>query len=244
MVDAKALLEKFLGPDAGARAAGGVQQAGDAANRMMGRIGVPTSGMGGLAAGAAGAGLLAVLLGGKGMRKVAGYGGAAALGALAFRAFQNWQQGQAAPAPTAPTPADIATTPQQYLPGATMASDGTPFELALIRAMVGAAKADGHVDGPEQEKIFAAVERMGLDAEAKAFVFDALAKPADPAAIASAATTREQAAEIYLVSRMAIDPDQASERAYLEALTQRLSLPADLVKQLDRQVAGALPAPA
>jgi uncharacterized membrane protein YebE (DUF533 family) len=194
--------------------------------------------MGGLAVGAGAAGLLGLLLGGKGMKKglgkVATYGGAAALGALAYRAFQNYQ-GQPAPAPAAP---DVPMAPPpQYLPSAAPASDGTPFELALIRAMVGAAKADGHIDAAEQAKIFQAVDRAGLDAEAKAFVFDVLNKPADPAAIAAAATTREQAAEIYLASRMAIDPDNPAERAYLDALTHRLALPPPLVAQLDAQVA-------
>lgn len=236
MLDAKSLLEKFLGPDAAGRAAGGVQQASNAANQMMGRVGLPTSGMGGLAVGAGAAGLLGLLLGGKGVGKVARYGGAAALGALAYRAFQNYQ-GQPAPAPAAP---DVPMTPPpQYLPGAAPAADGTPFELALIRAMVGAAKADGHIDAAEQTRIFDAVERAGLDAEAKAFVFDVLNKPADPAAIAAAATTREQAAELYLASRMAIDPDNPAERAYLDALTHRLNLPQPLVAQLDAQVQAA-----
>jgi uncharacterized membrane protein YebE (DUF533 family) len=240
MLDAKSLLEKFLGPDVAGRAAGGVQQASNAANQVMGRVGLPTSGMGGLAVGAGAAGLLGLLLGGKGMKKglgkVATYGGAAALGALAYRAFQNYQ-GQPAPAPVAP---DVSMAPPpQYLPGAAPAADGTPFELALIRAMVGAAKSDGHIDAAEQARIFQAVERAGLDAEAKAFVFDVLNKPADPAAIAAAATTREQAAELYLASRMAIDPDNPAERAYLDALTHRLNLPQPLVAQLDAQVTAA-----
>ena len=119
------------------------------------------------------------------------------------------------------------------------AADGRPFELALVRAMIGAAKADGHIDAEEQRAIFAQVERIGLDAEAKAFVFDALAKPADGAQIAAAARTPEQAAELYLASRLAIDPDEPAERAWLEALAHRLSLPEGLAAHLDRQAEAA-----
>ncbi|MCY4342057.1 MAG: DUF533 domain-containing protein, partial [Gammaproteobacteria bacterium] len=52
---------------------------------------------------------------------------------------------------------------------------------------------------------------------------------------AAAASTQEQAAEIYLVSRLAIDIDHPAEKAYLEALAHRLNLPAELIAHLDRQ---------
>jgi uncharacterized membrane protein YebE (DUF533 family) len=123
-----------------------------------------------------------------------------------------------------------------FLPHAAAAIGGQPFELVLVKAMIAAAKSDGHIDAGEQQKIFEQVEKLGLDAQSKAFVFDALAQPADPAAIAAAANGIEQASEIYLVSRLAIDPDQAAERAYLQALGHRLKLPADLMAHLDHQV--------
>ena len=99
--------------------------------------------------------------------------------------------------------------------------------------MIGAAKADGHVDADEQQRLFAEVERRGLDAEAKAFVFDLLSQPVDMASITSAVVTPEQGAEIYLASRIAINPDVPAERAYLDALAARLKLPAELRATLD-----------
>jgi uncharacterized membrane protein YebE (DUF533 family) len=99
--------------------------------------------------------------------------------------------------------------------------------------MIGAARADGHVDADEQRRLFAEVERRGLDAEAKAFVFDLLSQPVDMGAITSAVVTPEQGAEVYLASRMAIDPDVPAERAYLDALAARLKLPAALRASLD-----------
>lgn len=223
------LLEQFLGGDI----KGKLGQAGNFANQNLG----------GFAGGAAAGGVLALLLGNKKMRKMAGgvvgYGGAAALGALALKAYQNWQQGRPASSAPVTTPADLQVADQRFRPDAMPAAGDEPFPLVLVRAMIGAAKADGHIDAEEHKQLFERVGQLGLDAEAKAYVFDALSKPVDLNTLASAAQTEEQAAEIYLASRLAIDPDQPAEKSYLEALAHRLKLPAELVAHLDRQVEAA-----
>jgi uncharacterized membrane protein YebE (DUF533 family) len=228
--DPKSLLDQFLGSQAGST----MRNAGQTAKGKLDQY----SGSGGFVRGAAAGGLLGLLLGGKGMRKAAGgllgYGGAAAVGALALKAYQNYQQ-QKAVAPVTLTPEQFAKLQDEALPHSKPAADGAPFQLTLVRAMVGAAKADGHVDAVEQQRLFAEVERLGLDSEAKAFVFDLLGKPVDLAAIAGAVATPEQGAEVYLASRLAIDPDVPAERAYLDALAARLKLPAELRAQLDAQ---------
>lgn len=99
---------------------------------------------------------------------------------------------------------------QKFLIDFAPAADGQPFQLVMIRAMIAAAKADGHID--------------------------ALTQPVDLNAIASAARGIEQATELYLVSRMVIDPDHPAERAYLEALGYKLNLPQELVAHLNHQV--------
>jgi len=237
MIDAKQLLDRFLGAGTGDRAAATLSQA----DRKLSGMGVP----GGLAGGAAAAGLIGLLLGGKKARKLAGsavgYGGAAVLGALAWRAWQNWQAGKAQGAPAAPTQAEIAATDERFLP-TQPAADGRPFGVALVRAMVAAAKADGHMDASEQQAIFAAVERAGLDAEAKAALFDAMNAPADPAAIGALAANPQQAAELWLSARLAIEPDQPAERAFLDALGHRMGLDPALRAHLEREAAAALAA--
>jgi uncharacterized membrane protein YebE (DUF533 family) len=122
-----------------------------------------------------------------------------------------------------------------FQPGHAPARDGRPFELALVLAMIAAANADAHIDADEQKNIFDQVSNLPLEAEDKAFVFDALSSPPSLQDIASLAEGPEQAAELYLVSRLAIDPDHPMEQAYLEALASRLSLPKDLVDQLESQ---------
>lgn len=237
MIDAKSLLNQFLGSGgtSGAKP-GGLGDLAGAARQALDRAG----GAGGFVGGTAAGGLLGTLLSGKKGKKggalggVLSHGGAAVLGAMAHRAYQDWQRG--APAATATA---VSREPG-VLPAPAPAANGQAFELALVRAMIGAAKADGHVDAAEQQCIFEQVERLGLDAEAKAFVFDTLAAPVSVTAIAAAAGTPEQAAELYLASRLAIDPDQPAERAYLEALAHRLALPPGLAMRLDQQAGEAI----
>ena len=202
-------------------------------------------GLQGLAVSGVAGGLLGLLVGDKkkknrgGLGGALSHGGAAMLGALASQAYQNWRSGQApAQAPFA-SPQQATALEPRFLPAAAPASDGQPFELALIRAMVAAAKADGHIDTEEQRRIFARVEQVGLDAESKAFIFDALASPIGVSEVAAFAMTQEQAAELYLVSRLTVEPDEPTERAYLEALAHRLKLPTELVAHLNRQAEAA-----
>ena len=234
MIDTNKLLEQFLGGRTGNAPA---QNSGTSAG-FPGAGGLPGAGFtgGGFAGGAAMGGILGLLVGSKKMRKMSGglvgYGGAAALGALAHKAYQNWQQGnQVATAPVAGA-ADLQGVDSRFMPGA--APGG--FTLVLINAMIGAAKADGHIDAREQTAIFEHVEKLALDAESKAFVFDALNKPADMAAIAAGVQGLEQATEVYLASRLIADGDHPAERMYMEALAHRLKLPAELVAHLEHQV--------
>jgi uncharacterized membrane protein YebE (DUF533 family) len=233
MLDAKKLLEQFMGPAPANAVRPGTAPATSPLNTM---------GLGGFGGGAVVGGLLGLMLGGKKAKKMArgvvGYGGAAAAGALAYKAYQNWQQGKVAASAPVATPADFGTVDRNFLPETNPAANGQPFQLALIQAMIGAAKADGHIDAAEQQSLFTQVEKLGLDAESKAFVFDALTRPVDINTIAASARGIEQATELYLVSRLAIDVDHPAERAYLEALSHRLNLPAELVAHLDRQVEG------
>ncbi len=234
-MDANKLLQQFLGPSAG----NPVSQAGGSPKQQLGGMH-----LGSFGGGAVVGGLLGMMLGGKKSKKmsrgVLGYGGAAAAGALAYKAYTNWQQGKAAATAPVASPTEYGQVERNFVPEANPAANGMPFQLALIQAMIGAAKADGHIDAVEQRALFEKVEQMGLDAESKAFVFDAINRPTDIAAIAASARGIEQATELYLVSRVAIDVDEPSERAYLEALSHRLNLPADLVAHLDRQVEAAV----
>jgi len=221
MIDPQQLLQQVLGSQLGGQARG-------LGNELRNRLDAQ-SGSRGFAGGAIAGGLLGLLLGGSKLGRLAGgalrYGGAAAIGALALQAYQNYQRQQGAGAFTAAA--------QGALPHAQPAADGGPFELVLVRAMVAAAKADGHIDASEQRRLFAEVERLGLDTEAKAYVLDLLTQDIDAESLARATRTPEQGAELYLAARLAIDIDEPAERAFLDALATRLQLPAELRVSLD-----------
>jgi len=102
--------------------------------------------------------------------------------------------------------------------------------------MIAAANADGHVNRDEMKVIFGKVNALPLDTDDKAFIFDALHNPPTVAEIAALAVNPEQASEIYLASRLAIDPDHPEERGHLDELARHLDLPRGLVEHLDSQV--------
>jgi uncharacterized membrane protein YebE (DUF533 family) len=248
MFDAKQLLDQFLGGNPGAAGAnppGGLaQRAGQMATQARDRLN-QASGAQAFGAGALTGGLLGMLVGGKKMKKLAsgavGYGGAAVLGAIAYQTWQSYRASQAGMGQKPTTNIDpaqaLATTAPALLPHAQPATDGGPFALVLLRGMIAAAKADGHVDADEQRRLFTEVERMELDAEGKALVFDALSQPVDIPGLVAQVATPEQAAELYLASRLAIDPDHPAERAYLDALAVRLGLPAEVRASLEQTLA-------
>ena len=76
--------------------------------------------------------------------------------------------------------------------------------------------------------------RSWIDAE--------VARPLDPADVASAAESIEVASEMYLVSVLAVDTESFMERAYLDELANKLDLPAELKTQLETEARQALAA--
>lgn len=61
---------------------------------------------------------------------------------------------------------------------------------AILQAIVGAAKADGHIDERERQMIEGEVAKLTSDREVQGWLERELNKPLDPAEIARAASTR------------------------------------------------------
>lgn len=249
MFDAKRLLEQFIGDQAQDRADprqgsekfgfGAQGFAGQSSGDLLQQASNALSGFGG---GALTGGLAGLLLGSKGGRKLAGsaltYGGMAVAGALAYRAYQNYQAGKVA-SPTANASVPLLPPPPDTPFNPASEADQQTLGRHLLRAMISAAKADGHIDATEQANIFSQMDRLNVSAEDKVFVMDELRKPLDVDAVARAARTPEEAAELYTVSLLAIDVDNPSERAYLALLAARLRLDEKLVAHLHATVEGA-----
>lgn len=253
MIDAKRLLDQFLGTPAGADDPRQPQSQPGTVG-MLGQVQDYARNNPLLAGGAAG-GLAALLLGSKGGRELGGnvlkYGGMAVIGGLAYKAYRDWQTNQpgSAPAPAAsvpqgsrssvpvlPPPADSAFAPSH--------APGGEAQLAetLIVAMIAAAKADGHIDAEERGRIYERLESGGLDAEEVAFLQRELQAPLDMDRLVRAAVNKETAVEIYAASLLAIRADTPAERGYLAMLAGRLGLEPALVQTIEATVAGGAPA--
>jgi len=234
MFDAKKLLDQLLGSQ--------VPGAGGTIKDRAGQVGQLAKDNP-LATGA----IAAVLLGTGAGRELSGsvlkLGGLAAIAGLGYQAYKNWQAGKEAP----PADASTATTAQpELLPPPTgsdfhteASANNADFALILVRAMIAAARADGHIDDAEREAILGKVQLAGLGADAQAFLESELANPVDLDTIIAAAVTESQKVELYTASRIAIEPDTRAERGYLDLLAGRLGLADALIDHIEATVASA-----
>ncbi|MCR6662722.1 MAG: tellurite resistance TerB family protein [Luteimonas sp.] len=172
--------------------------------------------------GALSGGALGLLLGkNKTTRKLATYGGLAALGVMAYKAYGDYKQQQGQQ--VQPQTVDRLPPPQADL-----------HSEAILRALVGAAKADGHIDAREREVIEGEFARIAPGAEVQQWLKAELDKPLDPAEVARAATTPEIAAEMYLASLVAADEQSFMERSYLDELARRMGIDDTLKQTLEQ----------
>ncbi|MFM2279674.1 MAG: hypothetical protein RLZZ444_1905 [Pseudomonadota bacterium] len=234
MFDAKKLLDQFLGSQ--------VPGAGGTVKDRAGQVGQLAKDNP-LAAGA----IAAVLLGTGTGRQLTGsalkLGGLAAIAGLGYQAYKNWQAGQA---PQPVDPAEPAGNGPELLPAPSGSGFGVEddanigdFAVVLVRAMIAAARADGHIDDAEREAILGKVKLAGLGADAEAFLAAELSNPVDLDAIVGAAVTESQKVELFTASRIAIEPDTRAERGYLDLLAGRLGLADALVDHIETTVASA-----
>ena len=194
----------------------------------------------GLLGGAAGGALVSALTSKKG-RKYAGkalaVGGVAALGGLAFKAYQNYQAGRDERPALPRSEFDVAA------PATAGTSTGAPTgtnagsrSLLLVRAMISAAMADGHVSPHERSRILERMQELGLTASERAALEYEFQHPADTIQLAAAANDVPTAVEVYLASLVAIDPDCVAGRRHMQELAALLGLPKDLVATLSGSV--------
>ncbi|GGE53176.1 protein YebE [Halopseudomonas oceani] len=220
-MNTQSLLDQLL-KSAGGALSGTADNQGKSGTGQLGSL---LSGAGG---GALAAGAVGLLLGSKKARKIGGkavkYGGLAALGVVAYKAWQHWQQNSSSAPQGEPQTVDRLPAPQ-----AEQHSHG------ILRALIGAAKADGHIDDRERELIDGEIAKLTGDAQLHAWFDAELRKPLDPVEIAQAAQTPEMAAEMYLASLLVVDEQNFMERAYLQELASQLRLDPQLRTELERQ---------
>jgi uncharacterized membrane protein YebE (DUF533 family) len=252
MMDARRLLDQFLGTGVGEGAAPDAGTAGSPG----GHQGEKGFGLGGMAGAAAAGGLIGLLLGTKKGRKVGRgavkYGGVALMGGLAYKAWNDWQAGRSpetvvsrdpgVPAAVAQIPTPPADTP--FLPPESDVAATEDLSSVLLRSMIAACAADGHITSSEQRRIFAQLNLINLGDAEKSFVENEIARPIPMSDIVAQATTPERATEIYVASLLALDSHGLAERSYLATLASQLKLDSDLVRHLHANVTALAEAPA
>lgn len=227
-MDAKSILDQLL--------SSGKDMANKTREFAEQKLGVPESGperdrmLSGLGKGAAVGGLLALLLGTRTGRGVTGkaikYGSLAAVAGFAYKAYRDWQanDGQAN-AGNLPSEQDASI---ENLEG----EAANQRSLVLLRAMISAANADGHIDDAERANIREQLTSMGLESGAIGLLQQEIERPLTPTQLASQVESQAAASEVFLLSTVIVDEANPLERQYLADLAAALKLPQSLVARL------------
>ena len=196
----------------------------------------------GVLGGAAGGLLAGALLsksGRKTAKKVAKVGGVAALGALAWSAYSRYRDNQSGQQPEA----SASEPPVDLLPASAFDNLDDTDEVEagddgyiVLRAMIAAAMADGHIDAGEQQRIFAQVNATDLSSADKAALFEEMQHRRSASEIAALVTDQALAVEVYLASVLAIDESAPVSAVYLDELRSSLKLPPALASQVRSEV--------
>lgn len=179
---------------------------------------------------------------------------------VAMAAWEHYSQGQrsttvpngGAPAPNhAPSHAPLPSSamppppPPGFPPQAPDANRTLPplderqqSVVLLIRAMIAAANADGHIDSGERETILGRARDGGLDADTLAFLDAELAKPQTLQQVVATAKP-ELASELYAASALAITVDTDAEKQWLDMLAYGLRLDPAARADIDTRIATA-----
>jgi uncharacterized membrane protein YebE (DUF533 family) len=182
--------------------------------------------LGDVGKGALAGGALGMLLGrGRMGGRLVKVGGLAALGMMAYKAYGEYQKDRAGASGVGEPP------PVDHLP----APAAEHHSQVLLRALVAAAKADGHVDDRERELITQGLRQAGAGDELQAWLQRELAKPLDPVDVAAGVDSPELASEVYLLSLAVVEQKNFMEKAYLDGLAQALKLEPALRLRLEAQ---------
>ncbi len=190
----------------------------------------------GMKKGAMAVGVLALLLGTGAGRRVTGsalkIGSLAAIGGIGWKAYQNWvTQKNKSEQEVRDVASNAKIIPINEL-GETEANERSQI---LLKAMIAAAKADGHINKKEVTAIDEQIKKLGLTGDVASLMQEEIAKPLDVKEIAELAKNNSGiAAEIYLVSAVVSDKENSMEREYLSSLAKEMELPESLVAELQK----------
>ncbi len=118
----------------------------------------------------------------------------------------------------------------------------TDHALALIRAMIAAAKADGKITDDERERLLDRIGCAEFDPDVQDWLQREFRAPLDLDAVAAGAEgSHRRAVELYIASVTAIDLDAEAEFDWLAGLAGKLGLEPPLVAAIHTKL--GVPAP-
>lgn len=167
--------------------------------------------------------ILGKVIGMAGGGDAAKMGGLAMIGGLAYKAFNAYKAKQS----------NVSTAYDAPENEETAMKDG----LLIIRAMIGAAAADGKIDREEYSRIFAKAQDGGLTSEEREFMQKEMESPCDARSLALQVDNTRQAAQVYAAAAMTSKIDSQSERAFMDDLQQYMSMDSGLAQQIEQEVA-------
>lgn len=145
-----------------------------------------------------------------------------AFGGIGYKVYSQWQKSQGA---------EVTGLSIENLVG----DEANARSMAIVKAMIGAAKADGQIDEAERAIIIDKINESDLEQSATEILLSDLLEPLDVDAIAAASDSPESAVEIYLASLILTDKSNSVEQSYLEKLFKALKLDPQLVSDLEAQ---------
>ncbi len=118
------------------------------------------------------------------------------------------------------------------------AAPANPDERAarLLRALVFAAKSDGHIDSAEQAAVNDQLSKLNLGQQGRALVEQAMAEPLDPNRIANGVRDGQEAIQLYALSYAVTNADQFMERSYLDGLAAALRIPPNVKADIEAKL--------
>jgi uncharacterized membrane protein YebE (DUF533 family) len=128
-----------------------------------------------------------------------------------------------------------ATLTQQKFEQVVQDENHDTGQMLMLRAMITAANADGHIDENERQRIYQQVDDFDLSTEDKASLFDELRRPLSLQELVKAVPNSQTAIEVYAASLLAIDEQQAASQDYLNLLATSMLIPLELVQAVHAQ---------
>ena len=177
-------------------------------------------GMGGLL----GAGALGALLGSVLSKDVLQNAALVGAGAVAWNFYKKWSDKKEQGAASQQAAASFGMAQPAAAPAGPVPGVGDPTAMLLLRAMIFAARADGHIDATEQDRISKMVAQMFPGQDASQLVNSLLNEPINPAVLAGQVCSAEQGEDLYRLSCLIVDIDHFMERSYLDGLAQALHI--------------------